>query len=254
MTEVAFLDADNKLTLTNTETVYGDGTKDILLSYSNIDLESLKINIEGADLIDYVVFNNVVVSPTPIRQGVKIDTSYKIKDSFIVDYNHDAKNDKALIKINTKHPMLKTVVIYETSDDPTRVASVIELNSIYNPVNEGFVYVSDEETYTTNLDVMINPKIIRTNENVGFYIKATDKKGSGVLGDVIILNVKYGRIEIKDNKTDKNGVVQAVYVAPNHLVPNDGEEISITDIHANTTSSCSNGYWPVHYTDWPSRS
>ena len=237
LNEVCFVDKDGKLTLEFEETLKGDGTRDILLSYNDIDKATLSIVIDGQGMTDYELFNNVAVSKVPIKPDAIIKAKYKIKNSFIVDYNYDPENNKAMIKAHTSSDLSKAVVVYESSDQHSKIISDIELNSIYNPVHEGFVYISDVETYTSNLDVMINPKVVNKGESVSFYIKATDEKGSAVSGDIIILDVKYGKIEIDENRTDKNGIVQAIYVAPNHSTPIGAEEITVTDIDANITKT-----------------
>lgn len=218
--QVAFFNEDG-LTLTNTERIISDGRNAIALDYDGIDEDSLSITVDDKPIGIKKVINNMVYfnDNVKIKQDEVIDISYKLLNSFIVDYNYSIEEDKIKVKI---HIDSKTKdyegfeIYYETNEDGYYSANEIQLNPLYNDINAGFIYLSDKIYPLENLKIYMNPKEFTANkiDSSYFFVKATDKIGNAVSDMPIQITASHGKILLTDNVTNKFGIVVAKYISP----------------------------------------
>jgi hypothetical protein len=224
LNHVTFLDDKGQLTLTNTELIQSDGTREFLLEHADIDPDTLELWVdenftnEYTKIEDYILCNNEVYTKYTYPEGTNIRASYKLKNSYCVDYNYDVTEGYAMIKLH--NPVLNTSreisVRYETSLNTAYYqATEVDLNPMQTISNEGFLYITDAVEPAVELEVHFNPNTIKANgyDRTTILVVAKDKYGNPVVGDIINFAVTEGELVVNQPVTDINGVAIATYKA-----------------------------------------
>lgn len=222
--QVSFIDENNNPTLTNTEYIHTDGRNVIALGYKDIDISTIKVTLDDKILSFDHVIDNYIYFLDNLEPNKLVKVTYKIMDSFNIDYNFitniDKRDDTAKISIFLKTGVYdydKIVVCYETSEkDEWFDAYNIELNPIYNPDNQGFVFLDDYERVPTHVEVKYSkePLICYTNETRYIYIRVLDKNNNPVGNVPLNINILHGTIEMKTHISNQYGIVSIKYTVP----------------------------------------
>lgn len=219
--QVSFMDDQGKITLTNTETLKSDGRSVIVLGYDHIDIGTLVVKCEGKDLeIDKMVDNTIYLVDY-VERGKEINISYKILNTFNIDYNEFQYTERAraIVHLSNSEDEDYSVIkaFYETNDeDSWYYAKEIELNPLYSDLSTSFIYLTDEEMSATDMTITMTPEVFDASgvDSAFLYVKLTDENGNAVPDAPIKLSTDKGDVLVVDSITNKFGIVVAKYTAP----------------------------------------
>lgn len=110
-----------------------------------------------------------------IVPGREYNIKYKVNEAFYAE-----RNQKKIYLSSTPDSSSLYNVVYESSDYLSSTPSGLSINSIDNPLDEGFIYVSDEEYEFDKAAVWISPYKISKDQDDLIYISITsyDKNGN----------------------------------------------------------------------------
>lgn len=217
MTNVFFIGNDGSFILENIEEFESLGFKTLYLQYINLDETSLKIEINGQEVTNYDIINNIIEFDNEVEKGSTVKVSYKIKDSYCVNY--DYKNDRAIVNFNgntNKEHIGKVRVYYETNKATAlRKLHNICLNPIYNVAYNGYIYICDYTLEPYKLSVYPASDFIYANgkDEMNVVIQVTDRNGNPLENIDVNVKCEFGKIEKINNKTDANGVLACMYTS-----------------------------------------
>lgn len=103
---------------------------------------------------------NSVTQETEIIPGREYSITYKVNKSFYVE-----RNNKKLYLSSTPSYYSNYKITYESSEYLSSVPSQLSINPIDNPLDEGYIYVSDEEYEFGYASVWISPQKIFKNQD-----------------------------------------------------------------------------------------
>jgi len=250
-THVTFLDKDNKTTLTNTEYLISDGRNVLVLGYKGIDEQTMIIlrydnkadmeaNVNGERVYWDTVIDNFVYFIDNLERGSFYEVSYKLIDSFAVDYNEFTDIGRALVIIHTRtgnQDYTRMRAWFEVKqDDAWFYANKIEINPLYNPLNQGFVFLTDYERACSSIEIHRSPEMLLANgrETRYFFIRTLDEIGNPIGNIGLQINVLHGKLFIRSNITNLYGIVCAQYTVPmeSDMDPDTDDWIEILSVKA----------------------
>lgn len=227
--QVHFRDSTTgKPTLTNMENLKADETRYLFLEHTGIDPRSahvwVMIDNKWTEILNIKVVENRIVLPHLLIPESDVRVTYKLLDSFTVDYNYSPKTDVAQIKLHTTFDVNEKEsrlldIQYETNKESAYYqATEVNLNPLHTKISSGFLYLTDEIYPPHKLDIKANPTTLyhgkKDRVTVHGYVK--DEHGNPVVGERVDFDVKYGSLEIMNPLSDVNGMVMAIYTAPNN--------------------------------------
>ena len=224
LTQVSFYTEDGKPTLDFTEILYLNSRYETLLSFVNVDPDTLKLEYEDGKgewhpLTDYTLQDNYLQVYPSIPSHYRLRATYRLRKSFYVDYNYNVEGNFA--KIVLHNPTLdenqELKIFYETNTEhPYYIATEIDLNPMKNIQNAGFIYLANQVEPSRTLELYVNPKTMYANGYDATLIRAIakDRFGNPVIGETISFSVDKGTIEVLQGVTDVNGMAIARLTAP----------------------------------------
>lgn len=230
LTQVHFRDDNGKPTLYNTEYLQTNETRNLFLQHhaSSIDQLSMKIHIqlskdeEWTQLFSIAIIENRLVLPNHYLPFMNVIISYRLKDTFCVEYNYAPDKDYAVIHVNTSHDvttketMLLDIKYEVNKEHPYYVAEEINLNPLYNKLQAGFLYLSDEIYAPYKIKIVCNPTTLyRTkHESVTVHAFVYDENDNPVVGERISWEADHGVLQVRTYETDMNGMTTMIYHVP----------------------------------------
>lgn len=209
------ISGDNENLTINENIIVENETKTIMLKFNNIDLNTLKVQINDNDTTAYNLVNNALIFNEDVKPKTVIKCSYKLIDTFAVNY--DIENKAINITINSDKDFSKPIVNYEHSLT-TNLKSLdhLSLNPVYNTDYEGFFYIDYDkhDPYTLNMYSTAKSMFCKLNDTLRIYIEVLDFNGNPVENENIEVQCKYGNVLCDSYVTDINGVVALTYTAP----------------------------------------
>jgi hypothetical protein len=229
-TQVFFTDSDGKYILDCYEDFISEGFATYYLKYINLDPGSVRITIDGIANTDYTIINNIIKFNYRIASGSHVEILYRIKNSFVVNYDFgtdsmtlDIYKDGTASYDSTKkefnlgiNPVDKVKIYYETNKlSAFRQLTNISLNPIYNARFNGYIYICDYQDPPQTVEIFPSSDFIYANgkDDMCVIVQVTDKNGNPVENIKVNVACAAGRLEMKDTKTDINGVIQCVYTS-----------------------------------------
>lgn len=211
LTRVDFIDKDGNPTLENTETVtIRANTNYAVVSYTGIDKSSVVSDkFKVLDVVD-----NRIVFDTTVLEDTRVTVKYKIDRSFtVIPYFHE---DFTKIIYHNVSPDINNCVnvFYETSNSDTISLPYINLNPLFNPINEGFIFLSKTRYEPVDIDIHISPDELNTNygkEAFGIVI-VKDLYGNPVPNVKANISANLGKIVLYSNTTDEFGQIAFAYI------------------------------------------
>ena len=221
---VTFFDEDG-ISLTNSETIVSTGKQGVALSYKHLDVKSLYVTINNQIPIISNVINNIVYfdEMTDVADGDVIFASYRLENSYTVDYNYDLDNNKARVLIHLEdglqigdYSSLK--VYYENDDTSYYEATELQLNPLYNDINTGFIYLTEVINEPSTITINMTPDTFSaaSNDCSFMFIKLTDEIGNAVDNIALKISAVHGTLIIDNNITNQYGIITAKYYAPDY--------------------------------------
>jgi hypothetical protein len=155
-------------------------------TWSSIDIDGnyiIDMSIQGEYFIlnlEYTLEGNRLqilsaeTGQSIIVPGRNYEVTYFIKESYYVDkdFYYEDQDEYGAKVFFSSTPDLNSLyeITYETAIDEFSMESGISLSSIDNPLNEGFIFVSDTEYPFGTANVSISPKYISDSENDIVYL------------------------------------------------------------------------------------
>ncbi len=215
-TQVFFTDENYNYVLTNTEEFESLGFKTLYLKYLNIDIKSLKVEIDSKEYLEYTINDNVVIFNEKIDKGKKIKVTYKLLCSFAVNYDYS----KDTFKIDFNKEIGETVqnikIFYETNKiSSSRELSDISFNPIYSARYNGYVFICDYVDEPNNVIIYPSSDYIYANglDTMNVLVQVLDKNSNPIENVKVNIVTAKGRIDIRNEKTDSNGIIYCRYTA-----------------------------------------
>lgn len=233
-TQVFFTNEKGEYILDTTEEFDSWGFATLYLKYLNLDAGSVRITIDGTATTDYTISNNIIIFKDKIPEESKISVTYRIKNSFIVNYDFETDTmsleiykdgnmvtttDPTTEKEETKlvpNPVEKCRIYYETNKlSAFRQLTNISLNPIYNGRFNGFIYICDYQDPPQYIDVFPSYDFIFANgkDDMNVIVQVTDKNGNPVENVKVNITCAAGRLDTKNEVTDINGIIHCTYTS-----------------------------------------
>lgn len=215
--QVFFTDSAGKYILDCTENFISEGFATYYLKYIDLDIGSISITIDGIANTDYTIVNNIIKFNAVITKGCKIIIKYRIKKSFVVNY--DFGTDSMTLDMHKDGTAIDIVKIYYETNKLSafRQLTNITFNPIYNGRFNGYVYICDYQDPPQTVDVFTSADFIYANgeDDMNVVIQVNDKNGNPVENVKVNIAAAVGTLSIKNTATDINGVIHCVYTATN---------------------------------------
>lgn len=224
MIGVPFANEDGHPTLDYVEEMITDGRDMIVLTYANLDIDTLKLEVyrDKEQVWQEIVYTHAdhhfITLDEFYPAKTRIRATYRILNSYCIDYDYDVREDFA--KIYMHKPVLddsrKVKVWYETSKDTAYyIAKEIDLNPLKNIRNAGFIYLTDkvEPAYSMELNLPTSVMYATGKDTIYITAKVLDKLGNPVVGELVEFSAEEGSVLITQSKTDMNGMAVARYIA-----------------------------------------
>lgn len=140
--------------------------------------------------IDYTLDGNKlqILDPETLQSiiiaGRNYEVTYSINNSFYVDKNvYDVSSDSYVSRVYfASTPAYNSTynIVYETGVDQFSTPSGIYLNAIENPIDEGFVYISENEYSFARAEVELTPYYVEDTVNsfTHIIIRSNDSYGN----------------------------------------------------------------------------
>lgn len=179
--KVSFVDiATGKFTTTNTETILwaweAGKAKTFQIAYSDVTL--ISVTSDNTTITSSVSGNTVTLSLTDSEasalNGKSLIVKYTPNKSFTVDRN--GPNNTALIVLDST-PSSAITMSFEKDGSSQYMASTMELNPLFNPNNNGLLYISNELRNVNYIEIHVSPEHLIANgmDSAIVVIDCTDK-------------------------------------------------------------------------------
>jgi len=157
----------------NIESVIGNDSNSLYLAYENVSDVTVTDGYNNSVLFTGLSSQSSIISPfdssTPSVKGREYLVSYKVENSFFADpdvYNESSGlYDSILYLSSTPSSSSSYEITYETSEKESLSSVDLEVDQIDNPLNEGFVFVSDEDYQFNYVDPILSPAYIVDDPN-----------------------------------------------------------------------------------------
>jgi hypothetical protein len=240
--QVHLTDSDGNPTL-DVICLFDQGGRTYLLPDSDYDIDTLVVEINQAGENEWEVVPvydlcvNRIRIPQDLDPGYQMRASYRIKRSFVVDYDFHGDSDIVRLTFHGIVPLSddRVQVFCETAKDSAyRLTDEIELNPLKSLITTGFLYLTDTVAPTRKLEIHLNPNTIVANgyDLLPVYVRALDAIGNPVVGVTIKMSLTgEGSIRLIQDQTDANGLAFGMLTAPT-LEQTLTVEVQTGDVHA----------------------
>lgn len=226
--QVHFMDDAGVPTLDCTYQTKHTGGRNLVLPYTDVDEQTLKIDVDwkGDGQWQTVLgwappCNNVVRLPVRLPKGTQVRVTFRMKRSYVVDYNFNPDGGTARIQFHQVAPLGggEVRVAYETSKDTAYLtATDLDVNPLHTVLTSGFLYLTDAPAVAETVELRMNPTYLVANgyDQATVYVRALDRLGNPVPGRRVLLNstAPLAGLRLMSSVTDHNGMVTAILTAP----------------------------------------
>lgn len=125
---------------------------------------------QSGEVIYYHLSNRFQILDSVTQQSIIVPgreytITYKVNEAFYVE-----RNDKKLYLSSTPSEPSLYNVVYESSEFLSSTPSGLSLNTIENPLDEGYVFISDKEYNFDSASVWVSPYKISNSEDDFIYV------------------------------------------------------------------------------------
>lgn len=215
-TQVFFTDENYNYVLTNTEEFESLGFQTLYLKYLNIDIKSLRVEIDYKEYLEYTIKDNVIIFNKKIESGKIIKVTYKLLYSFVANYDYSKDTFKIEFNKETGAQVQNMKIFYETNKISSyRQLSDISFNPIYSARYNGYVFICDYVDKPRTVTIYPSSDYIYANglDTMNVLIQVLDKNSNPIENVKVNIAASKGNIYIKNEKTDSNGVIHCKYTA-----------------------------------------
>jgi hypothetical protein len=240
--QVAFLDEDYNVSITNSEKVVCNNTNKIAVTYA----DPINITVSGGYTVQSVD-ENIITLDNVVTDTQELTISYKVNNSFIIEYTET----EATITMSGLYADFD--VVYESKDDQSYWQSN---GPSFDPVNShitsGFLFITNQVNDVADLEANCEPDVINGNgvDITLIIVDVVDKWGNPVLNQTITTETELVRDDTQAVLGSSGTVVQTgtyynrkiySYKSPNSGIPlrvdGSGRNVPCT---ANITFTCGN--------------
>ena len=163
----------SKHSFSNKEIVKGNFSDSLFVSYENVSNLSVKDLSTGHTLFENLSSSTNEITPfsqaTPAVIGRNYEVSYLVNDAYFVDKDvYDPSLDtyaSTLYLSSTPSTNSSYEITYESDDQLGYKHVDLEIDSLDNPLDEGFIYLSDSEYDFSKINYVLSPGHIKDNRN-----------------------------------------------------------------------------------------
>lgn len=222
--QVHFVDDQGRPTL-DTYELFTDGGRMFALRYLVSRLDNVKVEVDWNrngtwyELNGWTFCNHQLRLPIEIPPGTPVRVSYRLKRSFVVDYDWNEELNFARLIFHGVEPLSNNQirVFYETSyDSAYKTATEVALNPLKNPITSGYIYLTDQKPGVDRLILHVNLPYILANgyEQATIFAQAIDSFGNPVPDVDVTITCDQTIVRQSKRRTDSNGMVMATLIAP----------------------------------------
>lgn len=162
----------------NTETVVGNDSDSLYLSYEDIQDASVRDTYSGQTLFTNISSSTNVITPfdssTPSVSGREYEVTYLVKNAFYVEkdvYDELTDTQKAIAYFSTTPDFNETYSItYESSYSSDYMEIDLDIDQSSNPLSEGYIYVARDKYPFSYIKTHLSPKYITTSVKDLMYL------------------------------------------------------------------------------------
>ena len=175
-------------TFWNVETVQGTSGKSLFLAYKDISNARVKDTYTGKTLFSNLSSSTNVLTPfsaaTPAVRDRDYEVIYYVNNAFYVDndvYNPSTDDYESKIYFSSTPSVGSSYsVIYEKSRKLDFIDSELKLSQADLPLDEGFIYISQDDFAFSTVDAKLSPASISDSTNDLMYLTVVsyDNKGN----------------------------------------------------------------------------
>lgn len=208
--EIQSLDPSGNISITVYETVTGNGTQYLEAAYNNI----YDITVDGASKSVYQ--DNLIDYGSTTSTGTSYDISYKVSNSFVVDYNNISSGlYRPYIMLDSEYT--NVVAEYSTyseyfDEDEQLIDTEAPLSPFLRHPKETFLYLGTSGVSTpTSIEFIDSLQKLYKGETNNIWLYVTDSYGNGVEDQLV--TVTTGGINITGYSNPDGYAVIPIYVS-----------------------------------------
>ncbi|MGA1048682.1 MAG: hypothetical protein ACO3UU_11780, partial [Minisyncoccia bacterium] len=204
----------------NTEIIYGNKYNTIHLAYNNVYIHYVKDLFLGENIFFDLDVSGYSFEPfseaTPMINGRAYEVSYTVKNAYYIDkdfYNTSSDSYHAKLYISsTPNTPQDYLLTYENSKDNTYLPIDLRIDSIENPLDEGFVYVDITEKDFGQADIYLSPKNISDNPKDLMYLTIVSRDINGNIKPNQGFNISSSSLSATPSYviTNDNGIAKSI--------------------------------------------
>ena len=213
--EVDFYDKNNNKTLVYNMSAIGKGFNKLFLDHKDVSIISVTKNNEP--------INNFLLGESFLYSNESWEGTYEIQYTLNNSFYLDLNNNNRSVTLSDNYPDLE--ITYENAKNSAySKINNFNLNPLYSPYTQGFIYLTDSIMDPAFIDIEIHPNETKINKEEPVLVVATildinknpianipvDFKYNGIIKTK--LTDEYGRsfLQIKDHShSNKEAVVEA---------------------------------------------
>jgi hypothetical protein len=212
-----------KASFYNTENVFGNSGNSLYLAYENLSNISVKDLYTGKTLYNNLSTATNVISPfseaTPSIQGREYEVIYYVNNAFYVDkdvYSNAKDSYVANLYLSTTPSIVSPTPSYEIiyeSDYMNSFNSIdLDINQVSNPLEEGYVYIDNNEYEYGSIDAYLSPAHITDSTEDLMYLSIISYDVNGNLKPNMSFDISGPDIEAEDSRlqTNDNGFATTI--------------------------------------------
>jgi hypothetical protein len=207
---IAFEDSatPGKISFSNTESLYGNKNNSLYLAYQDLSNISIVDTYSGITLFNNLSTETNVIAPfdsaTPSIFEREYEVTYYLNNAFYVDKNvYDSSSDSygAVAHFSsTPDSDSDYQIIYENNIVNKVINTNLDLSLTSLPVNEGFIFISNEDYAFDSIEAYLSPSKITDSLNDFMYLSITSYDVNGnfkpgqtfrIYGDYITADDEY---------------------------------------------------------------
>lgn len=209
--QVAFHDATPTLSTQMHESIKGNGTDTLYLTYPDVyDIAVVEHHSGNVVTGATTAASNALVLDAPTNKDLIYDITYTVNDSFYAEMNYDDNGVKKT-RLTFDQPG-DYVVSFESSILNPATPVDLPLSPLYSSLPEGFIFISHDEYPLEAIQVFMSPSRITANgtDYMQITIRSVDNYGNPKGNQSFSLSTDFGTLDTTSIVTDRDGFASAI--------------------------------------------
>lgn len=237
-----FVNTEGKPVLENTEVLSGNGAKTVKLAYRGVDpaTVSLRYKPEGSGqwyrLSRFQLCNHELRLPVTVTDRDVLEVTYRLMDSFVIRADEPPGGATILIHSNKVKAGDAIQVYYETSgEDALRHWDGPDLNPLFTPVSEGFLWLDHKDDTPGRVLVQSMPETIEEGTSQPVRVVVTVLSAAGAPCTGVPVAIRINEAAPIETVTDEFGRAEVLLqpqfsAGPIRVVATSGEVSGVTEL------------------------